>query len=93
MPSIRYVEIDNDAGTVRFLDHRGQEKVLSAADIPPNFAGDAAKIEAYINNTWIPAHIDTSQYQMVCHVFSVNPPVLTLWTANIGEPIPPNWWL
>jgi hypothetical protein len=92
MPSLRYVSIDNQAGTVRFTDHRGLEQVLSASQIPPNFVGDAAKIEAYINGTWIPAHIDTSAYQMVCHVFSVNPPVVSIWCGNIGEPIPPNWW-
>ena len=87
MPSIRSVSITDNV--VSFVDHRGVTKTLDASSIPQT-QNTIAKVENYVNGTWIPANIDG--YQMRVHVFSLNPLRVTVGTWNLGESIPANWW-
>jgi hypothetical protein len=89
MPSIRYVSLSSTE--LRYINQKGIQKILLASQIPPA-ATDAAKVEAYINNTWIPANLDPTEFTTQVHIFSIQPLNATIFTANVGEPIPPNWW-
>lgn len=90
MPSIRTAGVDSTA--IHFTDHRGVPQSITWASIPVP-GTDLAATENYINNTWLPAHADLSAYQMVVHIFSMNPVVALAYITEIGMPIPPNWWL
>ena len=88
MPPIRFVTVaDNE---IHFEDCRNLRKDLLATDIPSG-NNTVAKVEDYINNTWIPANV--SGYQMLVHVISRNPLRVAVGTWNIGMTIPPNWWV
>ena len=86
MPCIRSVTIADDV--ITFTDKNGT-KTLNAAQIPAQF-NDTAKVENYLNNTWLPANV--TDYQMRVHVFSLNPLRYTIGTWNLGEAIPSVWW-
>lgn len=88
MPAIRQVTITST--DLSFIDYTGVQKTLSYVNISKSI-NTIPGMETYINN-WL----DTNKqpdYQMTCHVFSVNPLVCTIASFNLEEPIPNNWWL
>lgn len=87
MPSIRSISIADDS--VSFVDSRGVTKTFSASSIPQT-QNTTAKVENYINGTWIPENV--TDYQMRVHVFSLNPLRVTVGTWELGASIPANWW-
>lgn len=87
MPAVRSVKISDNV--IEIDDFRGVKKTLKASSIPSS-QNTIAKIENYINNTWIPANI--TEYQASVHVFSINPLRTTVGTWELGESIPANWW-
>lgn len=86
-PPIHFVRFSDN--TIQFEDYRGTTRTLLASAIPSG-STTIAQVETYINSIWIPANV--SGYQMQVHVFSLNPLRVTVWTGNIGIPIPANWW-
>ena len=88
MPPIRSVSsVDN---IITIVDHRGGPITLRASDIPAS-QNTIAKIESYINLTWIPANI--VGYKMQVHVINRSPLRIVVWTGNLDVAIPANWWL
>ena len=88
MPAIRQIEITDT--NINFTDSKaGVKKTLSYVNISKGM-NTVAKLEDYIN-TWLATN-KQPDYQMVCHVFSVNPLVATLGTFNSDFSIPLNWW-
>ena len=87
MPSVRSIIISDNS--VVITDSLGVTKTLSASDIPQT-QNTVAKVENYINGTWIPANV--TGYQMQVHVFSLNPLRVTVGTWELGASIPENWW-
>lgn len=77
------------ATMLRTIDHRGTRTLLTSAIPATN--NTAATVETYINTVWIPANI--SGYQMQVHVFTRSPLRLIVWTGNLGETVPPDWWV
>jgi hypothetical protein len=78
-------------GVLTLDDFRGGGRVLATGTIPPA-QNTPAKVETWINNTWVPANI--TGYQLVVKVFAITPTVQIQWMAlDIGEPVPPNWWV
>ena len=88
MPSIRSVSVDKNM--LKVID-RKSIFIFDASNIPPD-KDSVAKLQNYINDTWIPS-LEITDYQMAVHIFSVSPLSLTVYTANIGEKIPVNWWV
>lgn len=87
MPSVRSIIISDNS--VVITDSLGVTKTLSASDIPQT-QNTVAKVENYINGTWIPANV--TGYQMQVHVFSLNPLRVTVGTWELGASNPENWW-
>ncbi len=87
MPPVR--SISCSPTELAILDHRGVVKRLLRSQIP-GAANTIAKIETYVNGTWIPANIEG--YQARIHVFSLTPFSFTVGTWNLGLVIPANWW-
>jgi hypothetical protein len=44
----------------------------------------------FLNNNWLPANI--TGYQCRVHVFALTPMQVTVWCADLGVPVPANWW-
>jgi hypothetical protein len=89
MPAIRSIQINSTS--LQFTDYRGVAKQLLVSQIPST-QNTVAKVETWLNGTWIPANADLTSYQMVAHVFSISPFSATIYVANIGATIPSNWW-
>ncbi len=86
MPAIRSVQIEDNLVTI--TDQKGV-RILDATKLAGNL-NTIAKVENFVNNTWIPANI--TDYACAVHVFSLNPLRVTVWTGDIGLTPPANWW-
>lgn len=86
MPAIRQVSIQSDKIS---FDSVGVTKTLTYASMPAS-QNTIAKVESFINS-WLASNVNSCQ--MVCHIFSINPVKATIYTANLGDSIPANWWV
>lgn len=120
MPAIRQISVVKNE--LRFTRTDGSEKVFDMPQIPLSIKTDVAviaKLEDYINNSWIPTVVDMIDvyetdakgnvvldkkgnpivigtqpaYQVVVKIMNASPLELNVYTANIGEVIPDNWWI
>lgn len=90
MPPVRGISVANN--TLTLSDFRGVVKTFARTDLPNGGAGlTLAQAEDFLNTTWIPANI--TGYQMQIHITNINPFQFLVLTADIGAPIPANWWL
>lgn len=56
----------------------------------PKTQNSEAKAEAYLNS-WLASRV--TDYQVVAHVFSLSPLVVTLWVGDLDTKPPVDWWL
>lgn len=84
MPTIRSVDCSNG---ITIIDGSGKRQLLPA-NIPAQLLLPQ-DVENWINQNWL----QSPDYQINVHVVSVQPLQVTVYTANIGEIIPPNWWI
>lgn len=85
MPPIRSVTIGPTSATI--IGTKGT-RTFTYSTVPGN-QDTPAKVEGFVN-TWCSSNI--TECQVVCHVFSVSPLVVTFGTFNLGVSIPSNWW-
>lgn len=93
MPAIRQISVDKNALT--FTDKYGKQNVFDISDVPVKLFLDPqciTKLEEHINTVWLPPLLN-NDLQVVVHIFSVSPLFLTVYTANIDEKIPQDWWI
>lgn len=97
MPPVQAISVDKNRLTVR--DARAVS-TFDATQIPANKTL-VADLEDYLNTVYLPSVVPTTAitlgtqpaYQLVAHVYSVSPLVVTAWCANAEEPPPPaDWW-
>jgi hypothetical protein len=89
VPPIRSVSIGDNTFSVEDRNP-GQVRTLNASAVPSGNT-TIAQIENWIHAVWVPANI--VGYQLRVHIFSLGPPVRwTVWTGDLGVPIPVAWW-
>lgn len=88
-PPIRSITITDNQ--IQFVDYRGGTRTIAAASIPVA-QNTAAKVETYLNTTWLPS-VRGADYQIVIHVFSISPLKAAVLVTGVGVSVPANWWI
>lgn len=87
MPPIRAIRLEADA--LHLDDGVQGARVFPWSTLPTN-PRTVAGVESAVT-AWLRQSADGA-YQVAVHCFSVDPLHLTIYTANLGEPIPADWW-
>ena len=81
MPRVKEIKIESDR--VEITDQNGVKEFKYADLVSTNIADAEREIQEYFRCT---------DYKVLVHIFSLNPIVLSILTANPEDTTANNWW-